>query len=482
MPDQPLIFSKLVSSIVGPSGPVIRPDYTKELDYEAELAVVIGTTARDVAPERALDHVFGYAVMDDVSARDLQRSEPQWVRAKGDDTFGPFGPWVTTADEVPDPQALLVRSWVNGEPRQDSTTADMIFTVAVLVSWCSRNFTLAPGDVIATGTPPGVGNGRTPPVFLQPGDRVRIEVERLGAIEHADPMTPEESLMRVLALTGLSLPRGVLGPETWALAARPLGRGRARRPIRRSWPGRPRRPTGPSCADRWRPRCCAPAGARPRRTPTPSTSCSSGPPTRTRTRRWRGRSRCGRPPSWRRPARAPRARLRAAEAGIAQGGPDAAIAATSAAGAIAADLLDLDPEDFAIEIAEYVEAGSRPEDIEMLARATGDPEIRAWARAAVASTEAPDAPEAEAAVRHLAAGPPAGRSVGGPDLGADDPRAHLRGDRALARRGDGLRAAAAPARRGLIRARRDPRPDARDRPPAGRRLRPAALPRAATIR
>jgi len=185
VPDQPLIFSKLVSSIVGPAGPVIRPDYTRELDYEAELAVVIGTTARDVAPERALDHVFGYAVMDDVSARDLQRSEPQWVRAKGGDTFGPFGPWVTTADEVPDPQALLVRSWVNGEPRQDATTADMIFPVAVLVSWCSRNFTLAPGDVIATGTPPGVGNGRTPPVFLEPGDRVRIEVERLGAIEHA---------------------------------------------------------------------------------------------------------------------------------------------------------------------------------------------------------------------------------------------------------------------------------------------------------
>ena len=185
VPDQPLIFSKLVSSIVGPSGPVVRPDYTDQLDYEAELAVVMGSAARDVAPERALDHVFGYAVMDDVTARDLQRSEPQWVRAKGGDTFGPFGPWVTTADEVPDPQALLVRSWVNGEPRQDATTADMIFSVAALVSWCSRNFTLEPGDVIATGTPPGVGNGRVPPVFLQPGDRVRIEVERLGAIEHA---------------------------------------------------------------------------------------------------------------------------------------------------------------------------------------------------------------------------------------------------------------------------------------------------------
>ena len=184
VPEQPLIFSKLVSSVTGPGGPVPLPDYTDQLDYEAELAVVIGTRARDVAPEDALGHVFGYAVMDDVTARDLQRSEPQWVRAKGGDGFGPFGPWVTTADEVPDPQALTVRSWVNGELRQDASTADMIFPVAILVSWCSRNFTLEPGDVIATGTPPGVGNGRTPPVFLRRGDRVRVEVGGLGAIEH----------------------------------------------------------------------------------------------------------------------------------------------------------------------------------------------------------------------------------------------------------------------------------------------------------
>ena len=99
--------------------------------------------------------------------------------------FGPFGPWVTTADEVADPQSLGIRTWVNGDLRQDATTADMMFTVAVLVSWCSRSFTLEPGDVIATGTPPGVGNGRTPPVFLQPGDRVRVEIDGLGAIEHA---------------------------------------------------------------------------------------------------------------------------------------------------------------------------------------------------------------------------------------------------------------------------------------------------------
>ena len=163
---------------------MVRPGYTRELDYEGELAVVIGRAARDVPEGRALDHVYGYAVLDDVSARDRQREEPQWVRAKGGDTFAPIGPWVTTADEVPDPQALRIRTWVNGELRQDGTTADMVFGVAELIAWCSAAFTLEPGDVIATGTPAGVGAGRTPPAFLAPGDRVRIEIEGLGSIEH----------------------------------------------------------------------------------------------------------------------------------------------------------------------------------------------------------------------------------------------------------------------------------------------------------
>ena len=210
----------------------------------------------------------------------------------------------------------------------------------------------------------------------------------------------------MLALTGLSLPRGVLGPETWALArALSDDAGPA---------GDPAELAGAASAAHW-PELRGPmeaallrdrrARGRPR-TSRRSTWSSSGRPTTTPTRLWRARWPCARPPSSPRRAPAPARRLRAAEAAIAQGGPEAAIAATSAAGAIAADLLDLDPEDFAIEIAEYVEAGSRPEDIEGLARATGDPEIRAWARAAVASTEAPGAPEAAAAVRHLAAGPP----------------------------------------------------------------------------
>jgi 2-keto-4-pentenoate hydratase/2-oxohepta-3-ene-1,7-dioic acid hydratase in catechol pathway len=185
VPEVPQIFSKLVTAVTAPAGPVVHPPWTEELDYEGELAVVIGRTARDVPGERALDHVFGYTVVNDVSARDRQRAEPQWTRAKGGDTFCPMGPWIVTRDEVPDPQALRVRTWVNGELRQDGSTAEMFFPVAAVVSWCSRSFTLEPGDVICTGTPAGVGRGFDPPRYLRRGDVVRIEVEAVGAIEHA---------------------------------------------------------------------------------------------------------------------------------------------------------------------------------------------------------------------------------------------------------------------------------------------------------
>jgi 5-carboxymethyl-2-hydroxymuconate isomerase len=136
-----------------------------------------------VPAEDALDHVFGYAVLNDLTARDRQRDEPQWVRAKGGDGFAPMGPWVTTADEVPDPQALRIRTWVNGEPRQDGSTADMVVGVAELIAFISASFTLEPGDVITTGTPAGVGTAMDPPRYLAPGDVVRVEVEGLGAIE-----------------------------------------------------------------------------------------------------------------------------------------------------------------------------------------------------------------------------------------------------------------------------------------------------------
>jgi 2-keto-4-pentenoate hydratase/2-oxohepta-3-ene-1,7-dioic acid hydratase in catechol pathway len=182
LPREPLLFAKLTTSVTAPRGDVVRPAYTEELDYEGELAVVIGRRARGVGADAALDHVFGYAVMNDVTARDRQRAEPQWVRAKGGDTFAPFGPWVTTGDEVPDPQALAIRTTVNGELRQDGSTADMVFPVAALVAWCSASFTLEPGDVITTGTPAGVGVARG--AFLAPGDRVRVEIEGLGALDN----------------------------------------------------------------------------------------------------------------------------------------------------------------------------------------------------------------------------------------------------------------------------------------------------------
>ena len=184
VPQMPLLFAKMPTAVTGPGGPVVLPPYTTEPDFEGELAVVIGRACRDVPAERALDHVFGYAVMNDVSARDRQREEPQWVRAKGADTFAPWGPWITTADEVPDPQALRIRTWVAGELMQDGTTSDMVFSVAELIAFISGSFTLEPGDVITTGTPAGVGVARTPPRFLRPGDVVRVEIDDLGAIEH----------------------------------------------------------------------------------------------------------------------------------------------------------------------------------------------------------------------------------------------------------------------------------------------------------
>ncbi|MBI2684435.1 MAG: fumarylacetoacetate hydrolase family protein [Actinobacteria bacterium] len=184
LPTEPLLFAKFPSAVTGPGGPVRKPVYTDELDYEGELAVVIGSTAREVSVDRALDHVFGYAVMNDISARDRQRDEPQWVRAKSGDTFAPFGPWITTRDEVPDPQALTIRTWVNDELRQDGATSDMVFGVAELIAYCSRSFTLEPGDVITTGTPAGVAAGMASPTYLVPGDHVRVEIVGLGSLEH----------------------------------------------------------------------------------------------------------------------------------------------------------------------------------------------------------------------------------------------------------------------------------------------------------
>jgi acylpyruvate hydrolase len=173
-PAQPLVFMKLPASAAPPNTPVRCPAVVRRLDYEGELAVVMGSGGR----------VAGYAVADDVSARDLQGREPQWTRAKGADGFCPYGPWITTEEEVPDPHALRLRTWVNGELRQDSNTSNLIFKVPELIAFIAETCTLCPGDLILTGTPSGVGLGQNPPVFLSAGDVVRVEIEGLGVIEH----------------------------------------------------------------------------------------------------------------------------------------------------------------------------------------------------------------------------------------------------------------------------------------------------------
>jgi acylpyruvate hydrolase len=173
-PERPPVFVKVAGSAAPPGGPIRCPQVVRRLDYEGELAIVIGADQK----------IGGYCVADDVSARDLQLREPQWTRAKGADTFCPFGPWVTTAEEVPDPGDLRLRTWVNGELRQDSSTADMIFGCQELVDFIAQTCTLLPGDLILTGTPSGVGMGLDPRQFLQSGDVVRIEIEGLGSIEH----------------------------------------------------------------------------------------------------------------------------------------------------------------------------------------------------------------------------------------------------------------------------------------------------------
>jgi acylpyruvate hydrolase len=173
-PPAPVVFMKLPSSAAPPNDPVHCPAVVRRLDYEGELAVVMGAGGR----------VAGYAVADDLSARDLQKREPQWTRAKGADGFCPYGPWITTADEVEDPHALRLRTWVDGELRQDSSTSNLIFKIDELVDFIAQTCTLMPGDLILTGTPSGVGQGMQPPRFLSSGDVVQIEIEGLGAIEH----------------------------------------------------------------------------------------------------------------------------------------------------------------------------------------------------------------------------------------------------------------------------------------------------------
>lgn len=184
-PPAPVTFVKTNNSICGPGDPITyRKDDSTEVDYEAELAVVIGRRTRDVSKAEALGAVFGYTACNDVSARDAQFADNQWIRGKSFDTFCPLGPWVVTTDEIPDPQALRIGCRVNGQTLQDSTTAEMIFGVADIISYLSRFMTLEAGDVIATGTPVGVGFARTPPIYLVDGDVCEIEIEGIGVLSN----------------------------------------------------------------------------------------------------------------------------------------------------------------------------------------------------------------------------------------------------------------------------------------------------------
>jgi len=181
----PIVFSKFAECVIGPYDVVRLPGaaVSVQIDYESELAIVIGRGGRDIPAARALDHVFGYTIVNDVTARDVQLRHKQWDLGKSFDTFCPMGPWIVSADEL-DARDTRVRGWVNGELRQDARTPDMIFGIETLIETCSRGITLYPGDVIATGTPSGVGMGFDPPKWLGPGDVVRIEIDGIGAIEN----------------------------------------------------------------------------------------------------------------------------------------------------------------------------------------------------------------------------------------------------------------------------------------------------------
>ena len=182
-PENPLLFSKYPTSITGPNQPIQwNPDLTAKVDYEVELAIIIGKRGRDVDESDACDHVAGYTVANDVSARDLQFADEQWTRGKSLDTFCPLGPSIVTRDEVDNPENLQLWAELNGDRLQESTTGNLIFGLDELVSFCSRNFTLLPGDVILTGTPPGVGVFRDPPILLDDGDEITVAVEDIGEL------------------------------------------------------------------------------------------------------------------------------------------------------------------------------------------------------------------------------------------------------------------------------------------------------------
>jgi len=182
LPERPVLFAKYPNALAGPDEEIMLPEVSRMVDWEAELAAVIGRRCRNVPVESALECVFGYTCANDLTMRDAQKEDGQWVRAKSPDSFCPLGPAIVTSDEIPDPQRLDIRLTLTGDVMQSSNTREMVFGVAELISYLSRTMTLQPGDILLTGTPPGVGAGRDPQVFLRDGDRVVVELEGIGAL------------------------------------------------------------------------------------------------------------------------------------------------------------------------------------------------------------------------------------------------------------------------------------------------------------
>jgi 2,4-diketo-3-deoxy-L-fuconate hydrolase len=191
LPEKPVVFSKFSTSVIAPGEPVVLPSTSQQVDYEAELAVVIGRRAKNVSAARAYDYVLGYTAFNDVTARDFQFTDGQWQRGKSCDTFAPMGQTIVTTDDIPDPHKLSIKLVLNGQIMQDSNTDQLIFGVPALVEFLSQTITLEAGDVIATGTPPGVGFARKPPVFLKPGDEMEVLIEGMGGL--GNPVVSENS-------------------------------------------------------------------------------------------------------------------------------------------------------------------------------------------------------------------------------------------------------------------------------------------------
>ncbi|MGD1092282.1 MAG: fumarylacetoacetate hydrolase family protein [Bryobacteraceae bacterium] len=184
IPDVPTIFSKFTNVVIGPGQPIVLPKASQKPDYEAELAFVIGTGGRHIPATNAMDHVFGYTILNDVSARDYQLATTQWLMGKTFDTFAPMGPWIVTRDEIADPHELDISLEIGGETLQHSNTRELIFKIPELIEYLSTVVTLEPGDVVATGTPPGVGYVRNPPRYLRPGDEVVIRIQGIGELRN----------------------------------------------------------------------------------------------------------------------------------------------------------------------------------------------------------------------------------------------------------------------------------------------------------